>query len=408
MMRHMLSRERDRLRGLSKSAQSLLISFIAFGMASPLVTLFSNAFIWRQNHDLVSIALYNGAWMAGVSAGFVINGYLLSRVRLSWMYATGLVIQSASCLFLFELETIRLKEALILGLVSGFAAGVYWANRNLLSLQATKGSFRDYFCGLESALGTFLSVLSPLLFGWFLEIGTHAGAWDVLERYRILAVITLVIQLVGAWYIVRARFEDYAPCGIFVTKASSLWNRARVFTAVKGVAEGSAMFIPTLIVLRLVGQEGAVGVTQSLAMIFTSVVLYVIAARMAVASRRRVLQIGVWVMGIGAVALSCMYSPTGALTYLFSQTLAVQLLWVAANPIILDAINADQDNPTDHYRYIVDRELCLNLGRLLGVGVVLALSVLSDSDFTLRIAPLMLAVVTSSLLVVSRGLVDTH
>jgi YQGE family putative transporter len=213
---------------------------------------------------------------------------------------------------------------------------------------------------------------------------------------------------VGAWYIVRARFDDYVPRGIFVTNASPLWNRARVFTALKSVAEGSAMFIPTLIVLRLVGQEGAVGVTQSLAMVFTSVALYVIAARMGAANRRRVLQIGVCAMVVGALALSLMYSRLGALIYLFSQTLAVQLLWVAANPIILDAINADQDNAVAHYRYIVDRELCLNVGRLIGVCVVVSLSVFSDADVTLRVSPLILAVVTSSLLVVSRGVAVTR
>jgi YQGE family putative transporter len=393
---------------MNEGARSLILSFMAFGMASPLVTLFANAFIWRQSQDLVSIALYNASWMMGVSLGFVINGWLLSRVRLSWMYASGLVIQSASCIWLFELETIRFSEVLVLGGVSGLAAGVYWANRNLLSLQTTKGPFRDYFCGLESALGTLLSVLSPLLFGWFLEVGLGAGVWNVIDRYRILAIFTLLIQLVGAWYIVRARFDDYVPRGIFVTNASPLWNRARVFTALKSVAEGSAMFIPTLIVLRLVGQEGAVGVTQSLAMVFTSVALYVIAARMGAANRRRVLQIGVCAMVVGALALSLMYSRLGALIYLFSQTLAVQLLWVAANPIILDAINADQDNAVAHYRYIVDRELCLNVGRLIGVCVVVSLSVFSDADVTLRVSPLILAVVTSSLLVVSRGVAVTR
>ncbi len=407
MIHSTLVRERERFRGLSEGARSLLLSFIAFGMASPLLGLFTNAFIWRQNEDLVWIALYNGAWMTGVSVAFVLNGFVLGRVKLSWMYALGLVIQSASCLVLFQLDTIQLSEVLALGLLSGAAAGFYWANRNVLSLQMTRGPMRDYFCGFESALGTLLAVVSPLLFGWFLELGASSRAWNVLERYRFLAAITLLIQVIGSWYILRARFDDYTPTGIFITRATALWNKARVFTAIKGVAEGSAMFIPTLIVLRLVGQEGAVGVTQSLAMIFTSVILYVIAARMGVANRRRVLTVGVFAMVLGALMLSCLYSKLGALSYLFLQTLAVQLLWVAANPIILDAINADQDNATNHYRYIVDRELCLNMGRVLGICVVLALTVWSDADYTLRVAPLILALVTSFLLVFSRGL-ESH
>jgi YQGE family putative transporter len=389
--------ERRRFSSLHKRARSLLLSFVAFGVASPLLTLFTNAFLWRQSYDLVSIALYNAFWMAGLAIAFILNGYLLRAVRLAWLYATGLVIQSASCTLLFGLETVGLREVLAIGMVSGMAAGIYWSNRNLLSLQITQGPQRDYFCGVESALGTLLAVLSPAVFGWFLQLGIDEGRLGVVERYRLLAIVTVAVQGLGAWYIVRAGFDDYVPRGFFVWGASSLWNRVRTFTAVKGVAEGSAMFIPTLIILRLVGQEGAVGVTQSLSMVFTSCALYLIAARMKVASRGAVLRLGVGGMVLGGVILSCLYSEAGALAYLFLETLGVQILWVAANPIMLDAINGDQGESADHYRYIVDRELFLNLGRIVGVCVVVILSCASGADTTLRIAPLLLALVTSAL-----------
>jgi YQGE family putative transporter len=240
--------------------------------------------------------------------------------------------------------------------------------------------------------------------GWFLEVGLGAAGWSVTERYKLLAFITVVIQAIGAWYIVRAEFDDFVPQSIFVKRASSLWNRARLFTAIKGVGEGSSMFIPTLIVLRLVGQEGALGLTQSLAMVFTSVLLYVIAARVRLENRLEILQIAVCCMIAGGLLLACFYSQSSALSYIFLQTLAIQLLWVAAHPIILDAINSDQGDDTKHYCYIVDRELCLNLGRVTGVGIVLSLSALGDADLTLRVAPVIFGVVCSSLLLVGRGL----
>jgi len=320
------------------------------------------------------------------------------------LYAIGLVLQSATCVILFRLEVAQIGDLALLGVFCGSAAGIYWANRNLLSLQVTKGPLRDYFCGLESAIGTLLSVLSPLFCGWFLDFGLKTEGWSVVERYRFLAFVALIIQCVGAWYIVSARFEDYSPKSILALRASALWNRARLFTAVKGVAEGSGMFIPTLVVLRLVGEEGTVGSTQSLAMVFTTAALYIIASKMRFENRLRVLQLGVSSMILGAICLSCFYSGLGALSYLFLQTLAVQLLWVAANPIILDAINVDQKDSTDYYRYIVDRELCLNLGRVLGVCVVLSLCLFTSADITLRLAPLILALVTGLLLIISKGL----
>ncbi|MEN9846627.1 MAG: hypothetical protein RIS36_1774 [Pseudomonadota bacterium] len=398
MLMSVLRGERERFASLPEPARSLLVSFIAFGVAAPLLTLFTNAFLWRQSQDLVLVTLFNGAWMAGVALSFILNGYLLRAMQLSWLYAIGLVIQSVSCLLLFGLQSVGLVEMLTFGVISGLAAGIYWSNRNLLILQVTEGEGRNYFCGLESAIGTLLAVLSPFVLGLFLELGLSGNHTEVFERYRLLAFVTLAVQLVGAWYIVRSGFDDYSPRTILMRRASALWTRARIFMAVKGIAEGSGMFIPTLIILRLVGQEAAVGLTQSLSMLFTGVALYVVAARMKVANRGSVLGWGISAMVMGALTLSVSYSHVGALVYLILETLGVQLLWIAANPIIFDVINADQEDSSGQYPYIVDRELFLNLGRIVGVGAVVTLSALTGPDVTLRTAPLILAIGTSTLL----------
>jgi hypothetical protein len=90
--------------------------------------------------------------------------------------------------------------------------------------------------------------------------------------------------------------------------------------------------------------------------------------------------------------------------YLLLQTLGIQLVWAAANPIMLDAINADQRGDGDSYRYVVDRELFLNVGRMVGVFLVLGSNVFFDDNITLRVAPVILALVTSAMLLCSRDL----
>lgn len=402
-----LTRLRAELRhftSLNMSARSLLISFIAYSIASPLLGLFTNAFIWRQHRDVTAIALYNGTLMVGISLVFILNGHMLRHIKLSTLYAVGLVLQSASTLLLFGLESVAVVDLLVVGFVSGAASGFYWANRNLLSLQVTRSQDRDYFCSIESSLGTFLSVISPVICGWFLQLGFDAGGGGIFDRYRGLAFLTLMIQLVGGWYILRARFDDFVPSAVVVRNASTFWNRARVFTALKGIAEGACTFIPTLLILRLVGQEGAAGTTQSVATLVSSGVMYGIARLMKPDSRHLVLKSAVVLMVVGGLTLALMYSPTGALVYLILETLAIQLLWGAANPMILDAIDADDGSDGDPYRYIVDRELFLNFGRVTGVCVVIGLSLSCEIDITLRVAPLILAIATSSLLFLSRGL----
>ncbi len=350
------------------------------------------------------MALYNGAWMVGLAVAFVMNGFALRHVPLKWLYAAGLVLQSASCAVLFAISDLNPINLAVLGVFSGAMAALYWANRNLLSLQMTRGSERDYFCSLESALGMLFSVVSPVIFGWFLQLGTEFEASSVVYRYQVLTAFTVFIQLAGAWYIVCTPFDDYSPQSILVTRATSYWNRARLFVALKGVAEGSALFLPTLVVLRLIGQEGTLGTLQSLATLGTTALLYGIARWMHGERRTLVLGGGLGVMLVGGLSLSLWYSPWGGVIYLILQTLGIQLIWAAANPIMLDAINADQQKDGDAYRYVVDRELFLNVGRMVGVVLVLLSSVSFDDNITLRVTPVILALVTSSILFCGRGL----
>jgi YQGE family putative transporter len=407
-MRQMLSREVAHFGALNQRAQSLLVSFVSYNIAAPLLTLFCNAYIWRQKQELMHVALYNGSWMIGLALVFVANGFALRHVALKWLYALGLVLQSASCAVLFAVRDLNVVNLIALGFFSGSMAALYWANRNLLSLQMTCGSERDYFCSLESALGMLLSVVSPVAFGWFLQLGTNFEEDLVVYRYQILTAFTVVIQLAGAWYIVRTPFDDYSPQRILVSQASLFWNRARLFVALKGVAEGSALFLPTLIVLRLLGQEGALGTLQSLATLGTTALLYGIARWMRGERRTLVLASGLGVMLLGGLALSLWYSPFGGVIYLLLQTLGIQLIWAAANPIMLDAINADQRGDGDSYRYVVDRELFLNVGRMVGVFLVLGSNIFFDDNITLRVAPVILALVTSAMLLCSRDLTRTR
>jgi YQGE family putative transporter len=342
--------------------------------------------------------------MVGVTVAFVANGLLLRYVALKWLYAIGLVLQSASYAALFAAPELSLTTLAPLGLICGSMAALYWGNRNLLSLQMTQGSERDYFCSFESAFATLLSVVSPAVFGWFLQVGTHAQEEAIVLRYQILTAIMVAIQVAGAWYIVRAPFDDYTPSSIVVTKASSFWNQARLFTALKGVADGSALFLPTLVVMRLIGEEGALGTLQSLATVITSALMYGLARWMRGERRHRVLASGVGIMVVAGLVLSVWYSSIGGIGYIILQALSIQLIWAAANPIILDAINFDQQRDGDSYRYVVDRELFLNIGRMTGVFIVLVLNYFSDDDVTLRITPIVLALATSFMLVSSRDL----
>lgn len=400
-----LTRELRHFQLLNASARNLILSCIAYYIAAPLLGLFTNAYIWRQTQSMDLVALYNAGWISGVTLAFIVNGFLLRRIPISYLYASGLFLQSAASLVLFTIDTISLLHVLCVGLFLGFMAGIYWSNRNLLTFQVTRSKERDYYCSLESFLGTLFSCISPALFGLFLQIAEYAKLFEMAQRYRILMIVVIVIQAVGSLVILRSPFQDSEPKKIFLTHPSRYWKQARIFTMIKGIAEGSVLFFPSLTILLLVGQEGILGAVQSGAVIFSSAVLYFIARWMTMERRYTVLAFAILCIIVAALIFTTSFNSSGAIIYVMLQTLGVSLLWSAANPIILDAISFDAGDADRHYEYIVDREIALNVGRAIGIMVFLVLVEMIGQEASLRITPLILAGLLSLLLVSGKRLI---
>jgi len=404
MFGRIIKEELKHFRALNEKARNLLLSLFAFNIAAPILTLFANAYIWRQTPGLLSVSIFNAFWLVGVTSAFLLNGYLLGKFTLTRLYASGLFLQAAANTILFFTNQVTNPKLMILGFILGSTAGLYWSNRNIITLQVTNSEERNYFCSLEIGFGTLCGVISPFVFGWFLELGEGATDAIVLQNYRILMVVILFVQLLGAWLIVRAPFNDFTPHNIFLKHSSPSWNRVRIFTSLKGIADGSSLFLPTLMILYLVGQERALGTIQSLAVLFNTIVLYFVARWMTTNRRYAVLSAGVALLVSAGTVISIWFIPISGIIYLIVQNLGVQLIWSAANPMIMDAINLNRTKDEESYSYILDREIHLNLGRISGILLTMAGIFVIGEGTCLRMMPVVLAVLTSLILVCGKSL----
>ena len=75
------------------------------------------------------------------------------------------------------------------------------------------------------------------------------------------------------------------------------------------------------------------------------------------------------------------------------QAFAGPFVWSVIEPLSLDMIEYDTKNISeDGYKYIVDREVFLNLGRLVGAGVFVLLGAALSYSSALRFTPLILSI----------------
>src|SRR5260221_10891885 len=242
----LLQKEKKHFDLLHSQTQHLLISFFLYALINPLFTLFINAFLWREVQSFVIVALYNLVMFGVVPFGFYLNGHLLKKYTTNKLYLFGLLLEAVATALLIFLTHITLLTVIIFGILQGLAISIYWANRNLLTLQTTKSDNRIYFSGIEITSSTITSIVIPFLIGNFITFGTAIGLYTPLIAYKILAVIMLVISAFIGVHILGMESTKQSFTSMLLHSPSKRWKKFRWYEVCAGFFSGTTSFIPTL------------------------------------------------------------------------------------------------------------------------------------------------------------------
>jgi hypothetical protein len=356
----LLSKELSYYRQLSFSSQNLFFSFVAFGAVEPLFGIFASAYIWKQSKSIEMLVGYQVGIYLGLVLAFFLNIPLISRFSLVTLHALFLGLRIVPLIALFFIVGPSTETLFVLGGLTGGLGGIYWANRILLSYELTKREERNYFIGLELTSALLLAVLVPFFVGLLLGI----PALEKVVSYKIVASGASVALLLGSWraFKITSRvFPPEKPLGIFWTRR---WLSVRLLYFMLHFFQGSMVLFPPLLVLNFIGSEFSLGSIQSIASLGVALSVYVYGRKATPSSRLRRFASGVLAAVAGAVALILLPNFLGITTYLILSGLGVAYMNGVVNPLFFDIVEENVNRPGQSYRFIVDREIFMNLGRL--------------------------------------------
>lgn len=398
--------EQQHYQRLSNQGQRLLSSILLYDLIGPLFSIFINAFLWRQSQDITVVAIYNLSLFVAIPSGFYLNGFLLRKFPSNMLYSFGLFWGGLTIATLIFLPEITLPVVIAFGLIDGVASGVYWANRNLLTLKTTQSENRMYFSSLESAFKALTNIVIPLLIGYFITFGNIINLYTPVQGYKMLAIIMLLVIGIIGWIMASLPIKQAVP-HMFLQNPGKSWKRFRLYELLFGFLNGSSVFLPVLIVLSLVGEEETLGTIQSLTAILTAIIVYTLGKKLTIKHRIAVLTASVLLGIMGAVFLSISYAAIGVFVFFACKALSEPFIWIALNSLNYDLIDKENKNSENHYAYVCDQEIYLNAGRITGILFFLALVQFFSNDFGLRFAPLFFALSQIILLIIARS-VETH
>jgi YQGE family putative transporter len=146
------------------------------------------------------------------------------------------------------------------------------------------------------------------------------------------------------------------------------------------------------LVLLLLGNEGILGSVNSLGALFSALIIYQIGKKSLSHHRLYVFAMGILLLIIGAGIFTYYPASFGVVAYVVGVTMAVNFTWSSYSPMLMGVI--DQYTPTkkqNRFKYIVDHEIFLNLGRLTGVGMLFFFLIIFPRTQALRITPIIIA-----------------
>ena len=365
-----LKREYQFFKQQTSNVRVLLMTNLLYAFVLPVVEIFVGAYVMRHTSEPVSVAFYQLFMYIGIIATSFVNGFLLRHVSVKVLYA---------------------GELGIAGFVLGAASGFFWTNRYLLTLNNTTDNSRNYFFGLESFFFSITSITVPLLIGAFISQidGKEIMGCliDINGAYRLVTVGVIVVTLFAVAVLWRGKFANPIQKNFLYFRFCTLWKKMLLLASLKGMVQGFLVTAPAILILKLVGDEGTLGLIQGISGTLTAILVYVLGRIAKPEDRPKIFIAGLLVFFIGTLFNGVLFSATGVIIFVLCKVIFQPLFDLPYYPIMMQTIDAVvKIEKRNEYTYILSHEFGLFLGRAFGLILFMALAFAISQDFALKYA----------------------
>ncbi len=382
-MTNFIKNEFIHFKSLSQKAQGLIISYFFYGAAYPIITTYINAYIWRNNNNFSSLAIYRLGHFALIPFIFFINGLLLKKFKVVWLYFFGSLILALSSISIVFFKINSIIDFFILGGLFGTGVGFYWANRNYLTQQETDHINRNYFLGFSFSMTTIISLMIALASGWLIVFGLS---------YRTLMTFAFILLFVSGLKVVTANYQTTNIGKLIITHPTDKWKIKRYIHLGIGLFEGSAYFLPSLLILSMLGNEGILGTLTALASILSAILVYIYGRKSETKSHRKYFIISIIFGLLSSIILAYFFNWLTIIIYVLLNGLIINFIWLTAAPLIMNNIDVEIiNNEEKRFSYILDGEIFLNIGRSSSAVICLILALSINDIAALRYGSVILS-----------------
>lgn len=375
----------------------LLMTNLLYAFVLPVVEIFVGAYIMRSTSNPAMVAFYQLAMYLGIAVTSLLNGFLLRKYNVKTLYSTGILVSGISMYAMMAIKSLGMIELALAGFFMGAASGFFWTNRYLLALNNTDDDNRNYFFGLESFFFSITSIGVPLIIGSFISLmdgkEIFGYTFDVTLSYQVVTLVVVAITIIACIVLWRGDFKNPKETEFLYFHFVTLWKKMLGMAMLKGMVQGFLVTAPAILVLKLVGDEGVLGVIQGISGALTALLVYILGRVSHPKDRIKIFVSGLIIFFIGTLFNGILYSAFGVILFVLCKVVFQPLFDLAYFPIMMKTIDvvAKIENRNE-YAYILSHEFGLFAGRAFGLLLFLFLAYWVSQDFALKYALIIVAV----------------
>jgi len=404
---HGLRKEYNFFLSMPRDMRVLLVTNIIYALVIPVIDIFVGAYIMRSSDEPGLVAIYQLAAYTGIPITFLINGFLLNKIKIAHLYSFGMLLSGISMVFMMTLGEINAIGVGFAGLIMGSSFGFFWANRDFLALNTTNDANRNYYYGLETFFYTLTFIIVPVMIGWFL---ISSGNWEWIgnigNAYKIVTLVVFVLTIISSIIIHQEKFQNPKQKKFIYFKFDKLWYRMLLLSSLKGLAQGYMVTAPAILIMRLVGDESSLGTIQSLSGILSAIVLYFLGRLSKPKHRIYIFSAGLVIFFTGTMINGILFSATGVIAFVICKVMFMPLHDIAYFPIqmkVIDVLSFKENR--NQFAYIFNHEFGLYIGRFFGLGLFIVLIYYVSESFALKYSLIIIAILQLLSIPVAKALI---
>lgn len=384
----------------------LLMTNLIYALVLPIIELFVGAYILRKSDNTSYVVVYQLMAYFGIPVSFLVNGFLLRRVKIAHMYSLGMLLSGVAMSIMMMLPSVNIVGISISGLVMGFSYGFFWSNRDFLSLSSTDDSNRNYYFSMETFFYTITFIIIPAITGYFIAAGEKFGWYPAKAAYITLTAVVFGLTIFSSIMVHQGDFVNPKNERFIFFKFERDWYWMLTLGAFKGIAQAAIFFFPILLILSFVGKEGSLGGLVAVGSFITAVVLYLIGRFSKPKHRIYVFSFGLLVFLVGGMVNTIFFSAIGVVIYQICNSLSRPLLDAAYFPIQLGVIDHIAEiEKRNKFAYIFNHEAGLFVGRFMGCMLFLVAARYASPEFALRYVLIVIALIQALSIPVAQKLI---